>query len=88
MNWKRGFRRIAFVLTIIGGALGGLVGWCTIDSCVFCANWDYWKLQPQWKLLSMSLSAGIGGVLIGCCLVWLVYKLLEWLVLGFRDNNR
>ena len=35
MNWKKGFRRIVFVLTIIGGALGGLVGWCTIDSCVF-----------------------------------------------------
>ena len=29
----------------------------------------------------------IWGV-IGFIIVWLIYKLLEWLVLGFCDNNR
>ena len=40
------------------------------------------------SLVGLCGVGGIVGGIIGFAIVWLIYKLLEWLVLGFCDNNR
>ncbi|MHC4573077.1 MAG: hypothetical protein ACYS76_02910 [Planctomycetota bacterium] len=75
MNWKRGFSRIAFVLAVTGGCLGLLLG-----SCI--AN----ELDDSWSPLGL-IGFSILGATLGSLLVWKLYRLLEWIVLGFCDNR-
>jgi hypothetical protein len=39
-------------------------------------------------LVGLCGAIGLIGGIIGFVIIWLVYKFLEWLVLGFCDNNR
>ena len=75
MNWKRGFRRITQVLAIIG-AIVGFVGFGVLG--------DELGLNTIEKGLPFALL----GVPVGYCLIWLIYYLVEWLVLGFCDDGQ
>jgi len=39
-------------------------------------------------LVGLCGAVGLVGGIIGFVIVWLIYKFLEWLVLGFCDNDR
>ena len=72
MNWKRGFRRVTHVLAIIGAISGFFVGGFTAAG--FGAS-D-----------AVSLSTAILSIPVGYCSIWLIYYLIEWLVLGFYND--
>lgn len=44
---------------------------------------SFWVNLPLSRLVGLCVLAGLGGATVGYCFVWLVYKFLEWLVLGF-----
>jgi hypothetical protein len=75
MNWKRGFRRIIQVLALFGAIVGfvffGILGEESLG------------LRTIEKVLPFALL----GVPIGYCLIWLIYYLIEWFVLGFAEDN-
>jgi hypothetical protein len=48
----------------------------------------FWVNLSAKGLGGLCVLAGLSGGIIGFVVVWLIYKFLEWLVLGFCDNNR
>lgn len=74
MNWKRGFRRIALVLTFLG-AIAGFFGGCMIANLINAVVWVY--------ILLVLVATILGGLV-----VWRIYQLLQWLVLGFCDDKQ
>lgn len=48
----------------------------------------FWVSLSKGGLVGLCGAVGLVGGIIGFVIVWLIYKFLEWLVLGFCDNNR
>jgi hypothetical protein len=48
----------------------------------------FWVNLSTIGLVGICSAAGLFGGISGFLIVWVLYKLLEWLVLGFCDNNR
>ena len=48
---------------------------------------SFWITLPAWGLIGLCGLAGLLATAIGFSAVWLVYKLLEWLVLGFCGDT-
>ena len=48
----------------------------------------FWVNLSTIGLFGICSAAGLGGGISGFLIVWVLYKLIEWLVLGFCDNNR
>ena len=65
----------------------------TYSKCIEKAGllWDahrsFWASLSTIVFIGMLVLAGLGSTLAGFCGVWLIYKLLEWLVIGFRNEK-
>jgi len=77
VNWKEGFWRIAFVLTVVGGVVGIIGGILIVGALSESAT------LPIWVLIGLFILGSLGGAALGSLVVWRIYQLLEWLVLGF-----
>ena len=87
INWKREFQRIAFVLAVAGGVLGIMGGINIVGALSVSVT------LPTWALIGLFILGCLGGAALGCLVVWRIYQLLEWLVLGFveekpKDNQK
>lgn len=85
MNWKKGFKRLTHILAILAGILGWLIGLVIMDNLM--KPTPYWESQPDWKVYLIWYSGVMLIALICYWAVWLIYKIIKWLVLGFCDNN-
>jgi len=47
----------------------------------------FWVSLSKGGLVGLCGAVGLVGGIIGFVIVWLIYRFLEWLVLGFCDNN-
>lgn len=43
----------------------------------------FWVTLSRWQLLGLYIISGLAGGAVGFYGVWLVYHLIEWLILGF-----
>jgi len=77
MNWKRGFKRLATVLSFLGAGLG-----------IIAAGAITSELTSVWSIILALVFLLPIGAIIGWLLVWRIYELLQWIVLGFCQDNR
>ena len=47
----------------------------------------FWVTLSIWGLVGLCISGGLTGGAMGYCFIWFIYKLLEWLVLGFCGDT-
>lgn len=136
MKWKRGFRRITFVLAIVAAVIcAGLTVSIVISKHNSAQSYlrhkqELYKNRPKWmddpiisekpeglinrleelvpkatakelkelekgfwvnlsrrKLVGLCVSAGLGAAVITYCGIWLIYYFVEWLILGFCEDN-
>ena len=51
------------------------------------AYYNFWsRIRPS-VFVGICVSASLGSALAGFCGVWLTCKILEWIVVGFRDDK-
>jgi hypothetical protein len=99
MNWQRGFRRIVFVLSLVGACLG-LYFVHELASELLCSetgynlgllrghNFGYTHCELTSRGEAICVLAAIFiGPLVGFGTVWLVYYSIRWLVLGFVEDK-
>lgn len=77
MNWKRGFKRLATVFSFFGAGLGIIVA-IAITS----------ELTSVWSIILALVFLLPICAIIGWLLVWRIYEFLEWIVLGFCEDNQ
>ncbi len=54
----------------------------------------FWIQLSKPSLMALCIAGGLGGALVGFCTTWLIlwfgglaiYKIINWLILGFRDD--
>ena len=74
MNWKRGFERLAALLSVLGAFFGIIVAGAIAEELI-ASIW-------------FNILALVIGAIVGWLLVWCVYGLLQWIVLGFCDDKK
>lgn len=73
MNWKRGFRRLTQLPAVIGAVCSFFVGGEIAEN--IGAN-----IFGQFAVAFLSMP-------VGYCLIWFIYYLIEWFVLGFVEGK-
>jgi hypothetical protein len=69
-------------------ALAGLKSREALEARLEELQKGFWVSLSKGGLVGLCGAVGLVGGIIGFVIVWLIYKFLEWLVLGFCDNNR
>ncbi|PXA70412.1 hypothetical protein DMC25_27060 [Caulobacter sp. D4A] len=75
MNWKRGLRRVAVVLTVM---YAGAAPWFI---------WRQWEEGWLFRPIHVAYAVGLWVVayLAACLVLWVAYSVGRWLVRGFLD---
>jgi len=51
------------------------------------AEKNFWLNSSTGEVSGMSILAGLIAAAIGFCVIWLIYYLIKWLILGFADEK-
>ena len=79
MNWDRGFKRLTFLLSIVAASFWPICAILDIpDEGGTIAD------LLEFEVLIIFISLSVGPFII----VWLIYYLLRWLVLGFKSEKK
>lgn len=87
MNWKKGIKRIMWILAVIGGVLTAFPI-CMATDVFFGETFANMFGEPFRYIIGMPLCLLTGfvpGYLAALIICWLAYWLVCWIVKGFRD---
>ena len=74
LSWKRGIKRISFVISVIAFSLG-----------IYILGFYMARNHPV--ILDSFIEWGITACII-FGLAWVIYDIVHWIIYGLRDNEK
>lgn len=96
MGIKLALRRIVLVLSIAAAVYCAIEAREIVIEAKYNVNKDaartivdrFWAQLPDISLTTMKIVGVIVGAAVGFCGVWILYKIIEWLIFGCFSANK